>query len=262
MKMVVSPSFASLRPLLERIVAGTYTPQHVYCHRRNVVERVVAADRQCVVVKRFRTPNALNRWVYGLLRKSKARRAYEYGMRLLQAGIATPQPIAYMEERRGCRFARSWLVSEQAEGTPFSELYACLRTQAAQGDGEAASTMQQLRTALTKYVIHLEQHCICPGDFNHANIIVEQREGRFHFQLVDINRMRFGRTPTLKSTMKMYSQFCRNYQDAVDFLSLYAESKGIDFDHCMYVFARQRHHLLRRKQRKQMAHKLLHDDRQ
>ena len=45
------------------------------------------------VVKSFRRPNPVNRWVYGLLRPSKALRAYRNALLYQKVGVGTPQPV-------------------------------------------------------------------------------------------------------------------------------------------------------------------------
>lgn len=53
------------------------------------------------VVKSFRRPNPVNRWVYGLLRPSKALRAYRNALLYQKVGVGTPQPVGYLNIRRG-----------------------------------------------------------------------------------------------------------------------------------------------------------------
>ena len=101
MKIVIAPAYHSLHTVIADIVNGNYTAEHIYCQRRNTVERIVLDDGSRVVVKRFKQPNALNRWVYGIFRKSKARRAYEHALRLTELGVDTPTPIAYILHGRG-----------------------------------------------------------------------------------------------------------------------------------------------------------------
>jgi hypothetical protein len=53
-------------------------------------------------------PHLINKIVYKKFRKSKARRSYEYATLLLDKGIGTPQPIAFLENLIGW-FARQLL---------------------------------------------------------------------------------------------------------------------------------------------------------
>ena len=272
MKIVIAPEYASLRNVINDIVAGRYTAEHVYCDSRNKVERLVLPDGSRVVVKRYKRPNIINSVVYGTLRKSKARRAYEYGMQLPQKGISTPQPIAYAEQRHCGRLTYSWFISAYDDSTPFSEYYATLRRQAADGNKDAERQIPLLRQALIDFVCMLEDKHVIPGDFNHDNIMVQENtlpsslsasqdnvwDDRWHFALVDINRMHINKKPSLHSTMKMFSQFCRSHQDGIDFISVYAPKKGLDYEQCMAVFVEMCNRLERRRQRKKIAHKVLH----
>lgn len=72
-----------------------------------------------LVVKSFRVPNLPNRLAYGLLRPSKAQRSYEYAALLREAGIGSPEPVAYYTERAGLLFSRSYYVSVKS-GCPYT----------------------------------------------------------------------------------------------------------------------------------------------
>jgi hypothetical protein len=63
------------------------------------------------IVKSYRIPNIINRFVYGLFRPSKAQRSYEYALKLLGIGVGTPFPVAYMTESNGLLFGKSYCVS-------------------------------------------------------------------------------------------------------------------------------------------------------
>jgi tRNA A-37 threonylcarbamoyl transferase component Bud32 len=45
-------------------------------------------------------------------RGSRARRAFEHGQYLLQHGVPTPRPVAWLEVHRGCRILEQYLVTE------------------------------------------------------------------------------------------------------------------------------------------------------
>lgn len=253
METVIAPGYEHLAADIANIVQGNYTAAHTYCNRRNMVEKVICGS-DAVVVKRFKRPNIINRVAYTWFRPSKPRRAYEYGRRIAALGFSTPAPVAYIEQRKGLCFHTGWFISLCSEDTPFSQLYAQYKHRRAAGDTHVESKITQLREQLIDFILQLQAKRVRPGDFNHDNILVHENESGFHFALVDINRMHFEEQPTLKRVMKMFSQFCRDYQDAVDFLSVYARKAGLDFDECMYVFSKQRNHLLQRKKRKQKLH--------
>ena len=53
-----------------------------------------------IVIKRYKKPLSVQRVVYSFFRKSKAERAYYNGLKLLELGIDTPTPIAYVEQKK------------------------------------------------------------------------------------------------------------------------------------------------------------------
>lgn len=75
---------------------------------RNTV-RLFEIDGQRLAVKRYGHISLLNRLLYGVLRPSKAERAYRHAIRLRALGIDTPEQVAFVEVRRrglldGCYF--------------------------------------------------------------------------------------------------------------------------------------------------------------
>ena len=68
-----------------------------------------------LVVKSFRTPNIINRWVYGVFRPSKAKRSFEHAQMLLDIGVGTPRPVGYLNIRKGLMFDRSYYVTYASE---------------------------------------------------------------------------------------------------------------------------------------------------
>ncbi|MBV1922728.1 MAG: Kdo domain containing protein, partial [Flavobacteriaceae bacterium] len=64
-------------------------------------------------IKSFKIPNLVNKIAYKFFRKSKARRSFEYGNKLISLGINTPKPIAYFEYTSLFTFQKSFYVSEQ-----------------------------------------------------------------------------------------------------------------------------------------------------
>ena len=104
MKITIHHNYEYLLGDIKDIIEGNYVAKKVFCHNRNVVE-MVNLQGSPFVVKRYKEPNWLNRVVYTWLRKSKARRAYEYALRLLDEGVETPAPVAYIEIKRGRLFS-------------------------------------------------------------------------------------------------------------------------------------------------------------
>ena len=64
--------------------------------QRNIIKLFDLNDKT-INIKSFKIPNLINKVAYKYFRKSKARRSFEYATILLDKGIGTPQPFAYLE---------------------------------------------------------------------------------------------------------------------------------------------------------------------
>lgn len=64
--------------------------------QRNVI-KIFDVEGVAINIKSFKIPNSINKVAYRYFRKSKARRSYEYATILLEKGIGTPQPMAFLE---------------------------------------------------------------------------------------------------------------------------------------------------------------------
>lgn len=155
---------------------------------RNVVKRFVAPDGTPLIVKRYKFPNFIQRFAYSFYRPSKARRAYEYGLRLTSMGIDTPTPIAYIEEKNGLLFTYGYFVSAE-NLNPDCRV---LRTDQNFDNGLLAHD-------LMVFIAHLHDLGVMHGDTNLSNFLYEKRGEHYHFTVIDINRSRFVTPPPSRS---------------------------------------------------------------
>ena len=113
MKIVIDPQYTSLHRYVEQL-PGQFDRGEVVYEARNVLRRF-CWDGTVVVVKKYKMPILINRFIYGTFRKSKARRSFEYAHVLEEKGFRTPSAVAYIEERRCGLFAESYLVTLNEE---------------------------------------------------------------------------------------------------------------------------------------------------
>lgn len=158
--------------------------EYVYGGKRNLIKRFQSPNGEPLIVKRYHRPRFLNRFVYSWnLRKPKGVRAFQYATILRKHGIDTPEPVAYLEERREGLLRESWLITLQC---PYAHLLYEMGT--AEPD-----VYEPVAKALAAFTAHMHEEGIVHKDFSPGNILWDKdKDGHIVFSLVDINRMYFG----------------------------------------------------------------------
>ena len=120
MKVVINPDYAHLKPLIDNIEKYFQASTEILYNQRNQI-RVVSYDANAneskkvnceeYVVKSFKIPNALNRIVYRYFRSSKAKRSYQYSLKIGKEFC--PEPVAFLEDRAGGLLGKSYFVSKR-----------------------------------------------------------------------------------------------------------------------------------------------------
>ncbi|MBQ2779743.1 MAG: hypothetical protein IJF46_08230 [Bacteroidaceae bacterium] len=228
MKLHIHPDYEFMRPEIKKIASGDYVPDRIFCNNRNVVSKITLAGR-AFVVKKYKRPTIANCIIYTFFRKSKARRAYEYALRLLRLGIDTPFPVAYIEDKRCGFFHTGYLITEYMDYPTLAEMKA---------ESMPVDELYKLGNDLISFTIMLQEKRALPLDYNPSNIFYryDEQTGHFSFALTDINRMRFGRIPWSRDAMRSFEQFGITTDKLYHFLLGYAIERNVDIDLCMYEF--------------------------
>lgn len=242
-KTVIADGFTNLRPLVDTIAREGIPAEAADIYQgRNRVVRYDASD-QPLNIKEFHVPNAINRLVYGNLRKSKARRAFENGQRLLEMGFDTPRPIAFIEKTDGRLMGQSYYISRQEDG--MEDIRRLARS----------PLRDRLVDHIGQLMAQLHQAGVWMKDFSQGNILWRlEPDGSLRLTLVDINRMAFNVT----SRRKLMSNF-RTVTDDPQMLraiaAAYAFHAGADPDQVLRQAIDQRR---RYKRKARLKAKLRH----
>ena len=218
MKIVVAEKYQSMGDQLKALPYPTAEDAgEVVYQKRNEVRRVVV-DGKPLMVKRYKRPNMLQRFVYTFFRPSKAERAYRFAAMFRERGIETPHEVAYMEERRNGLFADSWFVSEEATGT---ESHLLLR--------EVQEFSHELADAVMAQVVMMHSKGILHGDLNLSNFLCTPTNEGYRFSLIDTNRSRFCQGwPSRRQCVKNLVRLTHR-RDLFEYLvSSYARQRGWD----------------------------------
>jgi tRNA A-37 threonylcarbamoyl transferase component Bud32 len=148
---------------------------------RNVIKKA-EIEGEFYTIKSFKTPGFFQGLVYQFLRKSKARRSFEYASRLIELGINTPFPVCYSETFSG-GLKESYYISKYLEyNFDFRFL---IHNPKWPGRNEILRQVAEFTFKLHEKNINFLDHS--PGN----TLIVDKGDGTYDFYLIDLNRMRF-----------------------------------------------------------------------
>lgn len=213
-KLVVNPDYAWAASDIERwIKDGMPADAEVIFKERNTVYRVNCGG-ESMIVKSFRLPNSINKFVYTRLRKSKAYRSYYNSLQLIKLGFHSPTPIAYAEVKRNGMLAESYYISTEVEGDNVRYW-------------ESKPHLDELLGALAADLYQLHKAGVWHKDFSPGNVIyTRDSSGSYTFNYIDVNRMEFG-VHDRKKLMSMFRAINENREYLAKFARYYALASGL-----------------------------------
>lgn len=161
--------------------------------QRNVI-KIFDVEGVAINIKSFKIPNSINKVAYRYFRKSKARRSYEYATILLEKGIGTPQPMAFLENFNVFGLRDSYYVSEHLDADlTYRELV----------EVPDYPDHDKILRQFTRFSYELHQKGIEFLDHSPGNTLIKKSDnGNYEFFLVDLNRMEFHDSMSFEMRMK------------------------------------------------------------
>lgn len=178
-KIHVNPAFLNLSEYIEQIPGNFWTTGEVLHNGRNEVRKVVVQG-ETLVIKYFKKITWANRLIYSTIRKSKAQRSFENSRRLICNGISTPTPIAYIDIYKHGLLYQSFYISDFLDFKPVREFLDLSLPEAEGG-----------LKAFTRFSYELHKLGIFHGDYNVSNVLYQYDGIKYHFALIDNNRIKF-----------------------------------------------------------------------
>jgi hypothetical protein len=165
--------------------------------QRNTI-KLFELDGKTINIKSFKIPHIINQIAYKYFRKSKAKRSYEYGIKLLENGIGTPEPVAYAENFSVLGLQESYYVSEHhSSDLTFKELVQIPNF----------PDHENILRQFTRFTFDLHEKGIEFLDHSPGNTLIKKvSENQYSFFLVDLNRMNFHDTMDFNMRMKNFSR--------------------------------------------------------
>ena len=176
---------------------------------RNTLRQIDGA-----VVKEFAVPGILKGLIYGLVCKSKARRSYEYALRM--EGL-TPKPIAYREVRVCGLLRESWYVCKQSECPyTFNQLIG----------NQTFPNRQTILEAIGRFTARLHQQGILHRDYSGGNILFNADGSRV--EVIDLNRISFCQHLSRKQRLRNFERLNIDREALQIMANAYAQAMNED----------------------------------
>lgn len=217
MKSVINDKFRDISGWIESIPDIFDSEGSMVYEARNTLKRLSHGNTD-FVVKRYAIPILPNRVAYTFFRKSKARRAYENAARLLEYGIATPYPVAYMELKRGGLLHRSFFVSVADDAPYLMRLYV-----------DFVNSGEEIIKQFARFTKKIHDADILHLDYSPGNILFSVDDGgNASFSIIDLNRMRFDVPLTREERLRNFRRLTRSNEVLKIMIYEYASLCGWD----------------------------------
>ncbi len=219
-KYQINSEFKDLINFVKSIKEFFNKNQNTIHKARNEI-KVINYENKDMVVKSFKIPHFLNRVVYSFFRVSKAKKSYEYSLKI---GDFAPKPIAFIEFYENFLINDSYFISEKFD-YDFTIREPLL-------DSDFLNRNEILK-AFAKFTHLLHENGIYHLDYSPGNILIKKVNDEFIFKIVDINRMKF-LNMDLDLRMKNFSKLWAKDSDLEIIVKEYAKILSIDDKELVY----------------------------
>lgn len=220
-RIEINPVYSHAGAFIRRLSTSFHEGRLIYQGRNEV--RIFEDAGSLLVVKRYKRPYFHQRIFYTFFGHSKARRAFEYAIRLRALGIDTPEPVAYIEEKGCCGlFSIGYFVSGYVSDKNLKYL-----------EQLSSSERKEMVNHFAAFLVGLHEAGFLHGDLNLSNILCHLEENRApHFCLIDINRSLFGGRFSRSRCLNNLMRITHDRVLLTEIVSAYALERGWDPDRC------------------------------
>lgn len=181
-------------------------------HKARNEIKVINFEGEELVIKSFKEPNFINKIAYFLYKDSKAKRSYEYALKISDF---TPKPIGYHEFYEGGFLKRSYFIAQKFDydftmKTPLDDVN--------------FENRETLFKAFVDFTKKLHDHNILHLDYSPGNILIKKCKEGYSFKIVDINRMQFKKL-SQKERMKNFAKLAASDDDLASMVVHYSQDK-------------------------------------
>ena len=225
MSAIFNPKFQFLENSVNNFIQSFHSSGTLLVKGNRNTIRLFPVDTLTLNIKAFKVPHLLNQFIYKFVRPSKAKRSFDYATLLLQKGIGTPEPIAYIENFSAFGLSDSYYVSEHLNADlTFRELV----------EIPDFKNHEAILRAFTRFCFKMHEKGIEFLDHSPGNTLVKITPTEYEFYLVDLNRMKFHTEMNFDQRMKNLSRLTPKKEMvavmANEYAKLYDRTEGEIFD--------------------------------
>jgi len=183
-QVILHPDFKNQKNSILQLVATFFNEGDLIVKGARNTIKSNDLDGKRVNIKYFAKPNLFKSIIYSFFRSTKAKRSFDYANYLLAHNIATPFPIAYIENRNRLGFlSESYYICDQIEyDFTIRELI----------HNPLFPDRNNVLEQFTEFTFRMHEASINFLDHSPGNtLILKKSEGKYDFYLVDLNRMKF-----------------------------------------------------------------------
>ncbi|MBF4491669.1 Kdo domain containing protein [Flavobacterium sp. MR2016-29] len=183
MPLKINEKYKSDENYISQIINSFQTSGELFGNGDRNKIKLFDLNGKTVNIKSFKIPNIINKIAYKYFRKSKARRSFEYATLLLEKGIGTPEPIAFLENFNFIGLKDSYYASEHlVTELTYRELV----------EIPNYPDHDNILRQFTKFSFDLHEKGVEFLDHSPGNTLIKKvSENQYAFFLVDLNRMNF-----------------------------------------------------------------------
>ena len=185
-------------------------------HKARNEIKIISFEEKQFVVKSFKKPSFIKS-IYYTKNHSKAKRSYEYSIKL---NDFTPEAIAYIEFYENNKLSNSFYISEY-----FEYDYTIKEPLRQIGFENKTKVLNEFAIFSSK----LHDNGILHLDYSAGNILIKEKEDKYIFKIVDVNRMIF-KTLSLNEKLKNFDMLWANNENMTIIATQYAKSNNLDIE--------------------------------
>ena len=221
-KTVINPKYQKLEKFIKELPLIFDESGDITYSARNTIKTFDAGGYR-VNVKSFKKPIFINQIAYVTVRSSKAKRSYLNAQKLIEKGFATPDPIAYIEQKELGLLTNSYYLSVHDE---FDGILRELQT-------GTIELHKELIRQFALFIADLHEKQVLHLDFSPGNILYKLKDGVYTFYLVDLNRMTFDKPIDLDMACTNFSRLWGSDDMMRYMIEVYAKIRNLDEKLCI-----------------------------